>query len=96
MKKVELKFPNDLTKLVGNSFGRKTYEKQVATQIVDNQLNEIITIEFPQRIDRVSSSFIQGFFDEPIKKFGIEGVKTKFDFISSIKDFKQFVIDNLE
>ena len=44
----------------------------------------------------MSSSFIQGFFDEPIKKFGIDGVKAKFDFISSIEDFRQFVIDNLE
>lgn len=91
--KITLTFQKDLTKLVGNSFGRKTYENQIKGNI---DFEEKVILEIPSRINRISSSFVQGFFDEIIQTIGIEGVKEKFTFISSINEIKDFIINNLE
>ena len=48
-----------LTKLAGNSYGRKLFDAQVDGQI---DLNEPFTIVFPEQSDYLASSFIQGFF----------------------------------
>lgn len=93
MKKITLTFQKDLTKLAGNSFGRKTYEQQVKEVI---SFDEQIKIEIPIRINRISSSFVQGFFDEIIQTIGIDGIKERFDFSSSIENIKDFIISNLE
>ena len=93
MKKIALTFQKDLTKLVGNSFGRKTYENQIKGNV---DFEEKVTIEIPSRINRISSSFVQGFFDEIIQTIGVNGVKEKFTFISSINEIKDFIINNLE
>ena len=90
---IKLNLPKDFTKLAGNKYGKGIYQTQVK-DIID--LNGKIVFVFPDQIDRAASSFVQGFFDEIIKKIGIEGIKSQIDFTTNIPDFKQFVIDNLE
>lgn len=91
--KINLNFPKDLTKLAGNSFGRTTYVEQVKDII---NIDNTIVFIFPERIDRIASSFIQGFFDELFCQLGVKGIEEKINFESSIKDLKQFILDNLE
>ena len=90
---IKLVFKNDLTKLAGNAFGKNTYETQVK-DIID--FNASIIFEIPSQIDRIASSFVQGFFDEIVKEIGVEGIEKQIEYISSITDLKYFVLDNLE
>lgn len=61
-----------LTKLAGNSYGRKLFDAQVDGQI---DLNEPFTIVFPEQIDYLASSFIQGFFGKIYTEIGREGME---------------------
>jgi hypothetical protein len=83
----------DLTKLAGNGFGKSIYENQVKDKVT---LDEKIKFVFPERIDRMASSFIQGFFSEIVSIIGLSGIEELVEIDSSIPNCKQFVIDNLE
>ena len=50
----------------------------------------------PSGIDRVASSFVQGFFDAIVNEIGIAGIEEQVFFESSIPNFKEFVLENLE
>lgn len=91
--RIELVFAKDLSKLAGNIFGVNTYEKQVKGKI---DLSKQIIFVIPAGIDRVASSFIQGFFDEIVNEIGISGVEEQITFESSIPNIKEFVLENLE
>lgn len=92
IQKIVLNIPKDLTKLAGNPFGRKVYEE------IKNEIdldNEIVFI-FPDSINRVASSFVQGFFADLYMKLGLSGIEQKIDFETTIENFKEFVLKNLE
>lgn len=89
---VKLEFAKDLAKLAGNRFGRTTYETQVKGKI--NFDSKIIFV-FPAGIDRIASSFVQGFFDEIMMQLGLSGIKEKIFFESSIEGLKEFILENL-
>lgn len=91
--KIELTFAKDLTKLAGNVFGRNTYLQQVK-DIID--LSKNIVFVFPAEIDRMASSFVQGFFDEIVSEIGISGIEEQITFETAIANLKEFVLENLE
>lgn len=94
MSRIELVFDKQLTKLVGNTFGREIYDEQVKGRI---DLSQRVCIALPSVINRVASSFVQGFFDDIVRQIGVSGVEEKFEFeAASIPNFKQFVLENLE
>lgn len=95
MKKIELTFKKDLTKLAGNKFGKQTYESQVC-EIVDNSPDDNYTIVIPERIDRIASSFIQGFFEIYIEKFGLSSLEEHIFVESTIENINEMIIKNLE
>lgn len=68
-KTIELKFPLTLTRLTDNPYGRKIFKEQVEAEIDYNGIN---TICFPDHIIRASSSFVQGFFSEMVKRLGYD------------------------
>lgn len=88
----ELEFGNTITKLAGNDFGCEIYNTQVRDYI---DFTQDITIIFPNRIDSIASSFVQGFFDEIVANIGISGIENMVEIISSIPNVKKIVIDNL-
>ena len=90
--RIVLRIPKDLTKLAGNKFGGKVYE-EIKNEIDIN--NELVFV-LPDSIDRVASSFVQGFFDDLYKKLGYKGVAEKVEFETTIENFKDFVLKNLE
>ena len=68
-----------LTKLAGNSYGRKLFSEQVDGKI---DLDQPFTIEFPEQIDYLASSFIQGFFGKIYTEIGREGMDKNIDIIA--------------
>ena len=63
MKVVKLIFDKSQTRLAGFSYGETTYREQVKP-IYDkiNDENEQVKLVFPNQIEKVASSFVQGFF----------------------------------
>ena len=82
-----------LTKLAGNSYGRKLFSEQVDGKI---DLDQPFTIEFPEQIDYLASSFIQGFFGKIYTEIGREGMEKNFDIIAPrIDNPKKVILDRL-
>lgn len=81
-----------VTKLTGNTLGRKIYDDQVAPYI---DFNSDMTFIFPKSIDLLGSSFIQGFFKEIVKTITIRGVEEKVTVISEIPNIKDIIIMSL-
>ena len=82
-----------LTKLAGNSYGRKLFSEQVDGKI---DLDQPFTIEFPEQIDYLASSFIQGFFGKIYTEIGREGMEKNFDIIApKIDNPKKVLLDRL-
>lgn len=64
--KIEFKFDEAITVLSGNDFGRDTYKVQMSGKFDMDKENELV---FPNRIDVISSSFVQGLFSEFLNKY---------------------------
>ena len=94
MTMINLEFKKDITKLAGNPLGRKVYDEQVKDII---HFDDKICIVFPKNIDRIASSFVQGFFKEIVDEIGIVGIFEKIEVVAeSIPDVQSFVFENLE
>lgn len=91
--RIVLTFKKDLSKLAGNTLGRNTYESQVK-DVID--FSKKIVFVIPTQINRLASSFVQGFFDAIVNEIGISGVEKQIFFESSMTDVKEFVLDNLD
>lgn len=79
MLNIRLEFKNHLTGIAGFLYGQQTYKDQVQSKL-KGQL-QAMTIVFPDNIERVASSFVQGFFSDIINKVGYDD----FDDIVTIK-----------
>ncbi len=89
---IKLDIKKNITKLAGYSLGKDIYDTQVKGNI---DFSQDITIEFPENIQDIASSFIQGFFYEFIEKIGIKGIQDCVEIISSKEDMKEEIINNL-
>ena len=63
---IHLEFKNNLEVLAGNKFGREIYFSQIQNKFLINEEN---IIEFPDTIEMICSSFVQGMFSELLKKY---------------------------
>ena len=82
-----------LTKLAGNSYGRKLFSEQVDGKI---DLDQPFTIEFQEQIDYLASTIIQGFFGKIYTEIGREGMEKNFDIIApKIDNPKKVILDRL-
>ncbi|MBX9075490.1 DUF4325 domain-containing protein [Streptococcus anginosus] len=89
MKKIELDFDRydrTLISLSGRKFGEKTYNDQVAPYI---EKQEKVTLVFPNKIEVVASSFVQGLFYKELEEIGLNSVKSKFTIESKVNGFAQ-------
>lgn len=89
---VDLKFDKSLCGLAGYDFGVKTYEEQVKNKIIPSQK---FTIRFPDNIQRIASSFIQGFFSKLVQDIGVSGIEKNLEIESAKRDMKETIIKNL-
>lgn len=69
---IYLDFPQTLTRLADNPYGRQIFTDQVADKIDYSQMN---IIHFPDRIIKIASSFVQGFFTEIVNHLGYAELK---------------------
>ncbi|MCH5250574.1 MAG: hypothetical protein J1E98_11600 [Lachnospiraceae bacterium] len=72
MNKIELHFDKSANSLAGFPYGESVYLQQVKDKIV---FNEQITIVFPNQIERIASSFVQGFFSAFVDAIGYSGIE---------------------
>lgn len=75
---IRLVFDKATTRLAGNPYGRNVFDEQARDKIDYSTMN---TIVFPNTIEKVASSFTQGFFSAIIEKIGY----SNFDNVISIK-----------
>lgn len=89
-----LRFKNTYSSITGNKYGQSVYRDQVAPQI---DFKKDIVIIFPDFIEDIGVSFIQGFFEEIKMKIGMYGIEKNVEVQSgSIKDLKQLVLKYLQ
>lgn len=93
MKTVILKFDNSVTRLAGNPYGKSIYESQVKDSY--NDYLEKLTIVFPNNIEKVASSFVQGFFSELVLKIGYEGIEKNVEVKSGSKELSDLILKRL-
>jgi len=72
MRAINLKFPKSEIKLVGFPYGEEVYKNQAQDYI---SLDDKITIIFPDQIEKVASSFVQGFFANLVMTIGYKGIE---------------------
>ena len=69
---VELVFNKTITKLAGFPYGKSVFQEQVKDVI---NLLEPCKIIFPNHIERIASSFVQGFFAEIVDYIGYQRIE---------------------
>lgn len=89
---IKLEFDPTVTRLAGYDYGREIYNSQVVGKI---NFTKVITIEFPDRIIKVASSFVQGFFKDIIKEIGLEMIHEKVKIVSGNSRLTESIFDNL-
>lgn len=71
MKSIQLEFNKSETRLAGFPYGKTIFNEQVKNIIKDGDyVDNGIKIVFPNQIQKVASSFVQGFFSELINSIG--------------------------
>lgn len=90
---IMLEFERTLVGLAGYPFGTATYEKFCKGKVKED---EPIIIVIPDRIERIASSFVQGFFSNWIDKYGVDWVRNNVDISTSKECVRQSVYENLE
>ena len=96
MSEIVLQFKKDETRLAGFLFGKETYSKQVKEIIYkDGKLDEHIVIVFPEQIERVASSFIQGFFVEMINTIGYDEIFHRFEIKAASDKLQKSILENI-
>ena len=72
MNQIELNFKKSITGLAGNPFGKSVYKEQVASKLNPDLENVIV---FPDQIEDIAISFIQGFFTELGNKYSYDQIR---------------------
>lgn len=92
MNEVYLKFDKTLSGLAGYRFGEEVYNGQVKGAV---DFTKDFTIIFPNEIERIASSFTQGFFKEIVAAIGVSGIERTVTIKSSVPDMKKRLIEDL-
>ncbi|MGL5377458.1 MAG: hypothetical protein ACRC0F_07020 [Cetobacterium sp.] len=85
--KIVLTFDKSLTAIAGYKFGEEIFEKQVQKNYKSDSKN---IIEFPQQIDSVAISFVQGFLKNLLKDKGLSKVKEEIEIAGNSKFVTKF------
>lgn len=94
MKNIKLRFEKSDTRLAGFQYGNKIYNEQVK-DIIDFTNFDDITIIFPNEIEMVASSFIQGFFADIKEHVGFSGIENNITIKAATQDLAENIIKNI-
>lgn len=89
---IKLEFDKTITRLAGFPYGEAVYNEQVKESV---DFSEPVTIEFPEQIVKIASSFVQGFFKEIIYKVGVEEIGKSVQIVTPNPSIEQTIISNL-
>lgn len=92
MTKINLTFPKSETGLAGFPYGETVYNEQARNIISFDGEIEII---FPNQIEKVASSFVQGFFAEIIAAIGYKGIEEKVKVVSKSEKLTESILKNI-
>lgn len=92
--KIYLNFSKTIYGLAGYDYGVEVYKKQVEPRMDYCKRTEIV---FPESIEIIASSFIQGMFATIIEKIGYKGIKDSFDFKGGVElgNIKEQILQDL-
>lgn len=90
MQIIELKFDEEDDRLVGFEYGQKVYNEQVR-DIIDLFSTDPIVVCFPKNIIKVSSSFVQGFFEDVIHTIGYIGFEKRIIISSRSETLSKYI-----
>lgn len=91
-KQIHLQFNQMVTRLAGFDYGKEVYQEQVKDQI---DFSSQTTIEFPEQIIKIASSFVQGFFAEIIEQVGLDQIGVQVDVNAGSPEIVASILDNL-
>lgn len=89
---INLVFDKSTTRLAGNPYGKSVYREQIERKIDYNKKNIIV---FPNNIEKVASSFIQGLFSEIVKNIGYVGISEKIELKSRTEELTKEMYEDL-
>ena len=89
---IELKVNSSLIALAGNPFGKKIFNDQVKPQLTEEKDYCIV---FPNHIQKIASSFIEGFFSYWKNSIGIDGIAQHIQIIAVYPGLRESIIKNL-
>ena len=87
---IELEFENTLTNLADFRFGGEIFRKQIKKKISKDEKNVIV---FPDQIEDIAISFIQGMYDGIIKTIGKENAMSKVEIKTKTQELTQKIIN---
>lgn len=91
---INLQFKKTTVALAGNPYGRKIFTEQVEPKL--GNVDEPVTIVFPEQISFITSSFVQGFFDFWLRTMSIDEIRKQVSIVSSNDRVKEYIWSNLE
>lgn len=91
--KVILTFKNDISSLAGYDYGVDIYDEQVRGKLSIKNDFEIV---FPEHIQGIASSFVQGFFSEIVGEIGLLQTEKRAKIQASSQELADSVIAKLE
>ena len=92
MKTINLTFSKSMIALAGNPFGRNTFREQVVPHL---EGEDKFCIVFPNQIEMIASSFVQGFFAHWLQEYGVEGVFQHVQVMAKDDDVVRRICENL-
>lgn len=93
MKVIKLKLPKDTSGVAGFKYGEQIYKEQVKANY---DMSDKLTIEFPDNIERVGSSFIQGLFSEIIMSKGFRFIEENIVIKSKSAELTRRILNRIE
>lgn len=96
MKEINLNFEKSQTRLAGFIFGESVYNEQIKNKIFDGKkIKEKVIIIFPNQIEKVASSFVQGLFSELINTIGYSEIERTFEIKASSIELSKKIVENI-
>lgn len=97
MKKINLELEKTISRIAGFEYGQSIYNEQVKSIVDSYEYSKDIelTITFPDFIENIASSFVQGFFSQLIPLIGYDGIEKNIHIQTSSEWLTKSIYDNL-
>lgn len=91
--KVYLSFNGSLSNLAGYDYGVSTYKEQAANKL---DVSRDFLVVFPDHIEGVASSFVQGFFSVIVGEIGLLSTEKRLNVKAKNKELENSIMKKLE